>query len=385
LVLSLTSFNSDRIFLFTDNLDPEMAEILDAEFQKLTNKLISLQFPKAQVFRLPAFTAPPDSPFSPDQLVLNKIYFFVLNGEFPLVFALSYFILVHVCNSFIRKRQLRLANSKGNFEGSKLPAAPFFFTKGCLFRNFVLLHNIFLCIYSVWTFIGMSTTIHEISNQVLPSLFASSYSQNLEGKHVFQFEFPKSELFWQSICDLDNGIWFNNKQQNLKGLSFYSFWFYISKFYEIVDTFIILLKGRPSSLLQSYHHAGAMISMWAGVRFASPPIWIFVVFNSFIHSVMYFYFTLSCLKVRVPKALKQLLTTMQIIQFVAGGSLATFHLFINYYDMVDGIFKPCIPNADKAMALFINVAYLTPLTMLFAVFWIESYARKKSTVFKKDQ
>lgn len=43
----------------------------------------------------------------------------------------------------------------------------------------------------------------------------------------------------------------------------------MSKFYEVLDTVIILLKGRPSSLLQSYHHAGAMMSMWAGIRYQS--------------------------------------------------------------------------------------------------------------------
>ena len=71
-----------------------------------------------------------------------------------------------------------------------------------------------------------------------------------------------------------------------EGLAFYGWLFYLSKFYEVVDTLIILAKGRKSSLLQTYHHAGAMLCMWAGIRYMSPPIWMFVLVNSGIHAIM---------------------------------------------------------------------------------------------------
>jgi hypothetical protein len=71
-----------------------------------------------------------------------------------------------------------------------------------------------------------------------------------------------------------------------EGLAFYGWFFYISKFYEVVDTMIILAKGKKSSLLQTYHHAGAMLCMWAGIRYMSPPIWMFVLVNSGIHAIM---------------------------------------------------------------------------------------------------
>ena len=71
-----------------------------------------------------------------------------------------------------------------------------------------------------------------------------------------------------------------------EGLAFYGWLFYLSKFYEVIDTAIILAKGKKSSFLQTYHHAGAMLSMWAGIRYMSPPIWMFVLVNSGIHAVM---------------------------------------------------------------------------------------------------
>lgn len=71
-----------------------------------------------------------------------------------------------------------------------------------------------------------------------------------------------------------------------EGLAFYGWLFYLSKFYEIVDTFIILVKGKNTSTLQTFHHAGAMFCTWAGIRFMSPPIWMFVIVNSGIHTLM---------------------------------------------------------------------------------------------------
>ena len=71
-----------------------------------------------------------------------------------------------------------------------------------------------------------------------------------------------------------------------EGLAFYGWLFYISKFYEMVDTAIILTKGKKSSVLQTFHHAGAMLCMWAGIRYMSPPIWMFVCINSFLHTIM---------------------------------------------------------------------------------------------------
>lgn len=115
-----------------------------------------------------------------------------------------------------------------------------------------------------------------------------------------------------------------------EGLAFFGWLFYLSKFYEVLDTVIILAKGKRSSLLQTYHHAGAMMCMWAGIRFMSPPIWMFVQFNSGIHALMYFYYTLAALGIKVPNRIKKSLTTLQISQFIIGASFAFTHLVVAY-------------------------------------------------------
>ena len=53
----------------------------------------------------------------------------------------------------------------------------------------------------------------------------------------------------------------------------YNYLFYLSKYYEVIDSIILLLKGKKVGQLQSYHHAGALISMWIAVRFGSANVW----------------------------------------------------------------------------------------------------------------
>jgi hypothetical protein len=82
-----------------------------------------------------------------------------------------------------------------------------------------------------------------------------------------------------TFMDHSNHLW-------SAGAGYFSWFFYISKIYEAVDTFIILAKGKQSSFLQTYHHAGAMLCMWAGVRYASPPALVGILLNSAIHTLM---------------------------------------------------------------------------------------------------
>jgi hypothetical protein len=103
----------------------------------------------------------------------------------------------------------------------------------------------------------------------------------------------------------------------------------------------------------------------------APPIWIFCVFNSLIHSLMYTYYTMSSLHIKVPQFLKQLLTTIQITQFIVGGSSAVFYLFVN---LSNGV--PCLSNTGEAWAVVINAIYLAPLTWLFVAFFVDSYTKR---------
>lgn len=337
----------------------------------LGNFLVELSLPSANLLLLPTEGTPvPPSPFQNEYL--TKMYYFTMKTSTPMTIAIVYFSFVHFINPYIRKRQERKAAAdaakSSGVRSKRLPAAPFKIATTWWFRVFVLLHNVFLCIYSAWTFAGMLFTMSQTSQ------FFLHLVEDVMGSSK---ELSSVSRLVQTVCDLDQGIFSDNLPWT--NLHFYGYLFYSSKFYEVIDTFVILLKGRPSSLLQSYHHAGAMMCMWSGIRYRSPPIWIFVVFNSFIHTLMYFYFSVSCLKIRVPNVFKRILTSMQITQFVVGGSIAVVHAFLKYTDFTTGTKKHCIDLSARALPLYVNVAYLTPLTALFAAFYVENYLKKQSS------
>lgn len=272
-----------------------------------------------------------------------------------------------------------------------------------VFDGAVILHNILLAVYSAWTFCGMIGVMRR--SMISPSgpggLQATVESLcRMHGRE----EMLSSVLFNPADAD-----WKNSQKQALaagfaaqgtrghiwnEGLSYYGWLFYLSKIYEVVDTFIVLAKGKVASTLQIYHHAGAILSLWAGIRFMSPPIWLFVTINSFIHAVMYTYYTLKALAIHVPGVLKQLLTTMQIIQLFTGITYASAHLFVSFRVPVpelsnskgsavqDGetigyVTQPCLSTYNQAFAIGLNVAYLLPLTWLFIAFYVKSYFKRR--------
>jgi len=219
---------------------------------------------------------------------------------------------------------------------------PWAFSRTRFFKLLVILHNIVLAAYSAWTFVGMVNTLHlclpawneqpTVAGTVdaLCKLHGPRGIGSAATYNATTSAWSMTNRMFHLAADglgpetTDAGRIWN------EGLAFYGWLFYLSKFYEVIDTCIILAKGRKSSFLQTYHHAGAMLCMWAGIRYMSPPIWMFVLVNSGIHAVMYTFYLLSALGIRVPKWFKQSLTTLQITQFVVGATYAFSHLFVAY-------------------------------------------------------
>ncbi|QEL62796.1 hypothetical protein SBP28_004772 [Candidozyma auris] len=279
--------------------------------------------PHSDFFKYPSTSlGPPSAPF--ENALLAAVFDASMKVSMPLTIAIVYFSVVHFVNPLViarQKKKAHLENEKlTETQLKRLAPAPFPIAKSPLFKLFVLLHNVFLCVYSVWTFVSML----QCFGKTVASMSLRYNSQSRLSNFVY------------AVCDVENGVF--NQDFMTKNLTILGWWFYMSKFYEVIDTIIILLKGKPSSLLQSYHHAGAMM-------------------------------------LRVPVIAKRILTSLQICQFVFGGSLAVFHAFVWYYDTSSNSYNNCIHNAEQAMPLMINVAYLTPLTMLFAAFYIESYIK----------
>lgn len=173
---------------------------------------------------------------------------------------------------------------------------PWAFSKTTAFYIFVVAHNTFLALYSGWTFVGMLNTIRQswpgwhgeyglagVADALCkingPRGLGSAATYNTNS-NVWSYTDKAIKLVGGRPDSTDVGRIWN------EGLAFYGWLFYISKFYEVIDTAIIISKGKMSGSLQTWHHAGAMICTWAGIRYMSPPIWMFVFINSALHAVM---------------------------------------------------------------------------------------------------
>lgn len=227
----------------------------------------------------PAGTAGLASP--PFFTIPEDIFHATLDPKVPLTIAAVYAVTVKLLNRYNRSTNKR----------------PWAISKTSAFRFFVVIHNVFLAVYSAWTCYGMWNALKSsIASPSGPNGLAGTADSLCRisgapglGEGVF---YDRELESWTSLSDkaaiTSEGLPDSSTPGRLwnDGLAFYGWIFYLSKFYEVLDTLIILAKGKPSSTLQTYHHAGAMMAMWAGIRYMGNPIWIFVFVNAGIHAMM---------------------------------------------------------------------------------------------------
>ena len=94
--------------------------------------------------------------------------------------------------------------------------------------------------------------------------------------------------------------------------------FVLSKIVELGDTAFIVLRKTPLNFLHWYHHTTVLLyCAWSSA--ASPAIstWSGAA-NYTVHSIMYSYYTLKAAGMRVPRWVAQVITILQLAQFVLG-------------------------------------------------------------------
>jgi fatty acid elongase 3 len=71
-------------------------------------------------------------------------------------------------------------------------------------------------------------------------------------------------------------------------LWFWGYVYYLSKYYELLDTVLQLLKGRPPPhfALHVYHHAVVLVMAWGWVEYIQTLSFIGLLFNTSVHVVM---------------------------------------------------------------------------------------------------
>lgn len=144
------------------------------------------------------------------------------------------------------------------------------------------------------------------------------------------------------------------------------FWFMLfafSKFVEFGDTFFLVVKKKPVIFLHWYHHITVMLltfHIWANQH---PTGRYYTAMNFFVHSIMYGYYTLTAMKIKMNPKVAFCVTSLQLSQMFFGLAIAVLSI------------TNCTRHASSSgyFGLFIYSSY----AILFAMFMMESYFSKK--------
>ena len=96
---------------------------------------------------------------------------------------------------------------------------------------------------------------------------------------------------------------------------------YMTRFLDLFDTifFVLRKKDKQITFLHLYHHTLVPIIGWMAAKIApqAPVILLFLLFNTFIHSIMYLYYALAAFGPKIQKYLwwKKYITQLQLAQF----------------------------------------------------------------------
>jgi hypothetical protein len=142
------------------------------------------------------------------------------------------------------------------------------------------------------------------------------------------------------------------------------YWFYISKYYEFIDTFLLYLNGKTPIFLQKYHHIGAVISWHLMYQYKVDMVWMATLLNSGVHTIMYSYYLGCLLKINQVRLVKKYITSIQLGQF--------FILYSNFY-----LYRPPIETWFNYSIITFFATYGVGIIALFSKFYYDSYVLKE--------
>ncbi|KAJ2553712.1 hypothetical protein EV175_002842 [Coemansia sp. RSA 1933] len=264
---------------------------------------------------------------------LGNWYPFFMQWQVPVFVSIAYTIL----SFYFSPKSNKLSRVEAKHQDT--PAAGSTATKNKKILTpmtmLVVVHNTVLAIYSAWAFW-----------EVFP-LFVSNMAK---------------KGFSEGMCDTDGTIWNSVLFTHL-------YLFYLSKYYELLDTVIIILKGRKASLLQIYHHAGVILVTYMTNYYAAGSGLFLVWENTGVHTIMYTYYALTALGFNPPG--KQYLTSLQIFQFLFGLVVIVVYLVI-----------PGCQTQIQNRGQWLLTAYLLPLVYLFVQFFKTAYKKQPPSAKK---
>jgi GNS1/SUR4 family len=219
----------------------------------------------------------------------------------------------------------------------------------------------------------LGTTFYIYVSQLLKSFFKNPSNQKIAHNSLQYFSITHNAALasfsfytFTSLCKIiaEQGIIPGHaiymSQPYVKTLIF---WFYLSKYYEYFDTFLLYVKGREPIFLQKYHHVGAVICWHLCYKYDVDMIIFGTILNSGVHSVMYAYYLMTLLKINI-RGMRMYITSGQMAQLIGGGAAGLYF----YYPPVE-------TARNYGIIVFFNL-YIAGLVYLFGQFMVVNYFSK---------
>lgn len=197
-------------------------------------------------------------------------------------------------------------------------------------KGILKVYNFFLAFISLCMFLGMAIPV---------------------------YDFLSTRSFYDLVCMPEGELYY--------GVAFFCIWlFALSKYLELLDTVFLILEKKEIIFLHWYHHTTVLAYTWFSLVILTPPGAIFAVVNTFVHTIMYWYYYLSATGYRAPWA--RVVTVIQLSQMIVG--IVTSSTWSYFY--LTGVKCPMThPNTYMVSSLVIYVTYF----LLFLQLYIDRY------------
>jgi len=157
--------------------------------------------------------------------------------------------------------------------------------------------------------------------------------------------------------------------QNASSGATYAVWIhYCDKYLEFLDTYFMVLRGKMEqvSFLHLYHHISIAFAWWYALsNCPGGDSYFGALLNSWIHVMMYSYYTLSLLKISCPW--KKYLTLSQLVQFCT----------VMIYTVVSFVIIGKTAPDHILSCYYVQLFEMISLFSLFAHFYSKTYKNDK--------
>lgn len=206
------------------------------------------------------------------------------------------------------------------------------------YKPLLILHNSFLSLGSL----------------VMVAGFIAGYREQ------YAEEESAADMFVRTCCDPGEPLFGK--------LQFWLYIFYLSKYYEFLDTFFLCLTMRRVIPLHWIHHLLTLTVAWIGLETRHTVMGLACVMNATVHVIMYAYYAYKLLNPEFEPWWKRHLTKLQMRQFMA--NVVGLGIW-TYFDRVAE--KNC---SGEMWVIYVVLGVMIIFLGMFAAFSKKTYGSK---------